>query len=259
VPLQSLPEITEAPGKKHHHHHHNRPPRNGNIQNRRSCGNDIQIHNAPAQENQNASQRNLSFTQQQIHAALFNVSSSSVPQYTVQPINNEMLNRRSIKSPSSPSTSLTCNTHNEYELHMAERLVENAVQQQKTAFKFDTITPKKSNETDDNSTPNAMHSTPIQENSTEVKLRQKDVNAQNKTQTMESSSDDNGGFVTPPGEHRSDSQVKRATVVGNPMFSSSPDSDLGPNETLGLDDLDMDYEQIMHYFDNLKVYFFYKN
>ena len=37
------------------------------------------------------------------------------------------------------------------------------------------------------------------------------------------------------------------------MFSSSPDSDLGPVESLGLDDLDMDYEQIMHYFDNLKV------
>lgn len=49
--------------------------------------------------------------------------------------------------------------------------------------------------------------------------------------------------------------VKRATVVGNPMFSNSPDEDdaAGPTESLGLDDLDMDYEQIMSYFDNLKV------
>uniref|UniRef100_A0A8W7JGN5 Transmembrane protein 132C n=1 Tax=Anopheles albimanus TaxID=7167 RepID=A0A8W7JGN5_ANOAL len=45
---------------------------------------------------------------------------------------------------------------------------------------------------------------------------------------------------------------RKPTVVGNPMFSSTPDSEGGPGESLGLDDLDMDYEQIMHYFDNLK-------
>lgn len=69
------------------------------------------------------------------------------------------------------------------------------------------------------------------------------------------SSDDNGGFVTPPpGDSISRrSQVKRATIVGNPMFSNSPDNELCSGESLGLDDLDMDYEQIMHYFDNLKV------
>lgn len=73
-------------------------------------------------------------------------------------------------------------------------------------------------------------------------------------------SDDNGGFVTPRSltEQRNNKTraVKRATVVGNPMFSNSPDSDeaTGPgSESLGLDDLDMDYEQIMNYFDNLKV------
>lgn len=49
------------------------------------------------------------------------------------------------------------------------------------------------------------------------------------------------------------SRVKRATVVGNPMFSATVDDTLAPGERLGLDDLDMDYEQIMHYFDNLKV------
>jgi transmembrane protein 132 len=223
--------------------------RNGNIPIRRSCGNDIQIHNPPPQEAHNSTQRNLNFTQQQIHAALFNVSASSVPQYTVQPINNELLNRRSIKSPSSPSSSLTGTNNNEYELHMAERLVENAVQQQKTAFKFDTITPKKPL---DNDEPSGAHCI---DNAPEVKMRRIESTAPTKTQTLESSSDDNGGFITPPpGDNRSESQVKRATVMSNPMFSSSPDSDLGPGETLGLDDLDMDYEQIMHYFDNLKVF-----
>lgn len=49
-------------------------------------------------------------------------------------------------------------------------------------------------------------------------------------------------------------EVKRATIVGNPMFSNenttTPAGDLP-----GLDDLqlDMDYDQIMHYFENLKV------
>lgn len=65
--------------------------------------------------------------------------------------------------------------------------------------------------------------------------------------------------MTPPSvtEQRNNKTraVKRATVVGNPMFSNSPDADdvAGPTESLGLDDLDMDYEQIMNYFDNLKV------
>lgn len=49
------------------------------------------------------------------------------------------------------------------------------------------------------------------------------------------------------------SRVKRATVVGNPMFSSTVEDDNDNEECLSLDDLDMDYEQIMHYFDNLKV------
>lgn len=75
-----------------------------------------------------------------------------------------------------------------------------------------------------------------------------------KTKSSDSSLDDNGGFVT-PSEDAASKKVKRATVVGNPMFSkNSSNSDImGPTESLGLDDLDMDYEQIMHYFDNLKV------
>lgn len=73
---------------------------------------------------------------------------------------------------------------------------------------------------------------------------------------IESNSDDNGGFVTPPSGDNdliTKNQVKRATVIGNPMFSKNEDSELGPVENLGLDDMDMDYEQIMSYFDNLKV------
>lgn len=73
-----------------------------------------------------------------------------------------------------------------------------------------------------------------------------------KNKSSESSLDDNGGFVT-PSEDQSLKKVKRATVVGNPMFSKDSNPDMGPTESLGLDDLDMDYEQIMHYFDNLKV------
>lgn len=54
------------------------------------------------------------------------------------------------------------------------------------------------------------------------------------------------------------SRIKRATVVGNPMFSTETSQDDGnggeyEDAGLSLDDLDMDYEQIMQYFDNLKV------
>lgn len=146
---------------------------------------------------------------------------------------------------------------------MAEKLVESAAKQKKSVFQFDTDTPKRGFSAaaatssggagainDEESSNNIMSDSGI--GLGEVKLRSKNK------QTSESNSDDNGGFVTPPGgENKANNsrQVKRATVVGNPMFSSSPDSDLGPGESLGLDDLDMDYEQIMHYFDNLKVSF----
>lgn len=52
-------------------------------------------------------------------------------------------------------------------------------------------------------------------------------------------------------------EVKRATIVGNPMYSREAAAAAGagdpPVESLGLDDLQMDYDQIMHYFHNLKV------
>lgn len=54
--------------------------------------------------------------------------------------------------------------------------------------------------------------------------------------------------------------MKRATIVGNPMFSADENmqkSGLTSSDLAGLDDLqlDMDYDQIMHYFENLKVGF----
>lgn len=56
----------------------------------------------------------------------------------------------------------------------------------------------------------------------------------------------------------SSSNVKRnrpkiAAVVGNPMFSNTLTDKDYEATSLGLDELDMDYEQIMHYFDSLKV------
>lgn len=48
-------------------------------------------------------------------------------------------------------------------------------------------------------------------------------------------------------------EVKRATVVGNPMFSAEREDDR-KDDVLALEDLNlgMDYQQIMEYFDNLK-------
>lgn len=287
-----------------------------NIQNRRSNGSsilpqDIQVHyNPQASDRHSLNSNHLNLTQQHINAALFN---SNSPSYSAQP-----LVQRNPKMPS-PVTASSKN-FNGQELHMAEILVESAAHQQRSAFQFDTITPKKNqlkmtpNNSNNNGADGNFNDAPLssvmldsgielssaqdvvessqspKENSnkldelesTEARANDEqdyesstqpnssfdleendhDVDAE-KCKTIESintssSSDDNGGFVTPPSENERQSKnhhkVKRATVVGNPMFSSSPeDSDLGPSESLGLDDLDMDYEQIMHYFDNLKV------
>ncbi|KAK6625427.1 hypothetical protein RUM43_005725 [Polyplax serrata] len=50
------------------------------------------------------------------------------------------------------------------------------------------------------------------------------------------------------------SEVKKAMIVGNPMFSVMGSSAKDQEDVVGLDDLNlgMDYDQIMHYFDNLK-------
>lgn len=290
-----IPEIPRRIGTKHLRS-------NSNIMNRRSNGSnilpqDIQVHyNPQATDRHSLNSNHLNLTQQHINAALFN---SNSPSYSAQPIaqrNPKIL---------SPATASSKN-FNGQELHMAEILVESAAHQQRSAFQFDTITPKKNvlkvqpnNGCDGNfndaplssamvdsgielSTAQSSSSTKETSNnvgdlemgegasalppvSSEQELAesfQEDANQKSKTiestKTDTSSSDDNGGFVTPPSENERHSKnlhkVKRATVVGNPMFSSSPeDSDLGPSESLGLDDLDMDYEQIMTYFDNLKV------
>ncbi|CAO1433508.1 unnamed protein product [Diamesa hyperborea] len=248
-----------------------------NVQNRRSNGSnilpqDLQVHYHAGDRNSlniNPS-HNLNLTQQQINAALFN---SNSPTYSVQPI---------------PS----CSKNYSSELHMAEILVESAAHQQRSAFQFDTITPKKNlltatpNNNDYNDAPlsSVMLDSGIEMTSGGAVMAEEQISKENITNELtiptsadteeeeedydedvdsglktldSSSSDDNGGFVTPEDQeklqHVSKHRVKRATVVGNPMFSSSQDSELGPVEgSMGLDDLEMDYDQIMHYFDNLK-------
>ncbi|CAH0554668.1 unnamed protein product [Brassicogethes aeneus] len=61
---------------------------------------------------------------------------------------------------------------------------------------------------------------------------------------------------SPNANKRNSAEVKRATIVGNPMFSASDNVTEPTNvqDLPGLDDLqlDMDYDQIMNYFENLK-------
>lgn len=88
----------------------------------------------------------------------------------------------------------------------------------------------------------------VTKESTNEELTDKDESSKS-----DSSSDDNGGFVTPEDQEHINHRVKRATVVGNPMFSSQDSELAATGESLGIDDLEMDYDQIMNYFDNLKV------
>lgn len=50
------------------------------------------------------------------------------------------------------------------------------------------------------------------------------------------------------------SAIKKANIVGNPMFSADKTEDDADDGCLGIEDLNlgMDYRQIMEYFDNLK-------
>lgn len=157
---------------------------------------------------------------------------------------------------------------------MAEILVESAVGQQRSAFQFDTITPKKnltqstpknsSTDYDDAPLSSVMLDSGIEVSTSDEHVTKENTNDEltqslekeesSKASETDSSSDDNGGFVTPEGqEHTSHHRVKRATVVGNPMFSSQESELAATGESLGIDDLEMDYDQIMNYFDNLKV------
>ncbi|XP_072943476.1 transmembrane protein 132E isoform X1 [Epargyreus clarus] len=76
-----------------------------------------------------------------------------------------------------------------------------------------------------------------------------EVQMRHKSRPKESSA--KGEFVEAAKQNKGGSspEVKRATIVGNPMYSRAADA---PAESLGLDDLHMDYDQIMHYFHNLK-------
>lgn len=297
----------QSPQKRHHHHSKHHRTSSNIQQNRRSGGEQPQAalaatsivtamvspqnnnSNHQSQANQvSTNLHNLNLTQQYINAALFNVNAPSSG-YFPRLVNSQQQQQpqpplRSPKPILSPPHQQNFNSlcsSEEIELHMAEKLVENAVQ--RNAFQFDTDTPKRGTKyeikpttssssssggcaDDDNKSDRITLSNSMLDSGiglAEVQLRHKNnnllnTNESNTTTSSSSNSDDNGGFITPP--HDDDktinkNQVKRATVVENPMFSSSPDSELinNPNESLGLDDLDMDYEQIMHYFDNLKV------
>lgn len=226
-----------------------------NVQNRRSNGSnilpqDIQVHYAAGDRSSVHSNPGLSLTQQQINAALFN---SNSPSYSVQPI---------------PGTS---KHYQNQELHMAEILVESAVGQQRSAFQFDTITPKKNLTPKNTDYNDAPLSSVMLDSGIEVSASaDEDATKENTNEQLtssatessadesaksenESSSDDNGGFVTPEDQELKSHRVKRATVVGNPMFSSQDSELAATGESLGIDDLEMDYDQIMNYFDNLKV------
>ncbi|XP_061712133.1 transmembrane protein 132E isoform X1 [Cydia pomonella] len=65
-----------------------------------------------------------------------------------------------------------------------------------------------------------------------------------------------GDFVEATNQNKGSGspEVKRATIVGNPMYSrAGAEAGAGAGaEALGFDDLQMDYDQIMHYFHNLK-------
>ncbi|XP_050344911.1 transmembrane protein 132E isoform X1 [Nymphalis io] len=81
----------------------------------------------------------------------------------------------------------------------------------------------------------------------EVQMRHKSKNKESNAKS---------DFVDPTNQTKGGSspEVKRATIVGNPMYSRGDDELRAdaPVESLGLDDLHMDYDQIMHYFHNLK-------
>ncbi|XP_034668116.1 transmembrane protein 132E [Drosophila subobscura] len=141
------------------------------------------------------------------------------------------------------------------ELHNAEKLVEYTNPHQKNAFQFDSLTPKRVTKA---AAAAAAMSTAIQkakENHSMVSSTGDAANSNGSDEIMRLPSTASGSansHVPVPVPTTKSSRVKRATVVGNPMFSATVDDTETPGERLGLDDLDMDYEQIMHYFDNLK-------
>lgn len=148
IPLQQQP----LQQKRHHHHSkHHRNSSNGQNY-RRSTEAPIisppppppppipqqltiaQTHSPVTQATQvSTNLHNLNITQQHINAALFNVNTPSA--------SNSSCYGTRLVNPVQPIRSPKTQIINE--LHMAEKLVESAAQQQKNAFQFDTDTPKR--------------------------------------------------------------------------------------------------------------------
>ncbi|XP_054726955.1 transmembrane protein 132C isoform X3 [Anastrepha obliqua] len=127
--------------------------------------------------------------------------------------------------------------HVDYEkMHNAEKLVQFADYSRKTAFQFDSLPQK--NYIGNDTAESLVCETP------ENKARRSMVGDQNSTTNL---LQQNLGLKA--GMKK---EVKRATVVGNPMFSNTSDDHVDSHDDLVLDGFEMDYEQIMHYFDNLK-------
>ncbi|XP_030381669.1 transmembrane protein 132E [Scaptodrosophila lebanonensis] len=155
------------------------------------------------------------------------------------------------------------------EMHNAEKLVEYTNPHQKNAFQFDSLTPKRVTKASGaavatsalvapteaapaattTTTPPTATVAPTPQLKENHSMLSSTVDAANSNGTDEIMRLPTVPISEPTTKS---SRVKRATVVGNPMFSATVDDTLPPGERLGLDDLDMDYEQIMHYFDNLK-------
>ncbi|XP_075156682.1 transmembrane protein 132C dtn isoform X3 [Haematobia irritans] len=130
------------------------------------------------------------------------------------------------------------NSSRKEEKHNAEKLVECGLHKS-NAFQFDSLTPSKKFLS--SVKPNMRNGNVIKE--------------QQSLQNCETHSKEESTFVKPEyGRSRGNKHyIKRATVVGNPMFASTVEKEQDDEECLSLDDLDMDYEQIMNYFDNLKL------
>ncbi|XP_037049229.1 transmembrane protein 132E isoform X1 [Bradysia coprophila] len=220
-----IPEIIFPPKRYHHHNKHHR--NSGHYQNKKTNGN-AKDDLASKSDEQDHTNHNFNGNESQ-----------SLDSCRNEAFDQQMSNVAHVEAMAE-------------ELHMAEKLVENAALQQKTAFQFDTLTPKTKHSDEDEPTRDDF----VVEKKWKPHLREarslSGSSLQKNKAKSEYSLSDDGGFVTSSEDLKLSKKVKRATVVGNQMFSRDSNSDMGPTESLGLDDLDMDYEQIMHYFDNLK-------
>lgn len=141
IPMQSM-----APANLGHHHQQQQQQLSPGQQQQQSSGNAGEGHN-------------LTRTQQQLNAALFNTDSESLLLMGSSSSNSCGASAAAAAAGVSPSSALP--TENKYamnrnrnstgivdedandrELHMAEQLVQNADRHKRSAFQFDTIEPK---------------------------------------------------------------------------------------------------------------------